>query len=99
MSDFELKDFEMISPPNGLSELVLRRVQARKNSEFLKYCVKVAAAACFALVILFSGLHEVTYEFSTGITIEENANEMSSWIEQFRNQIFFRESVNFEHTQ
>jgi len=86
-----------ISPPSGLSESILHEVNARKSSEFLKYCVKVTAAACFALFILFSGLPQTVYEFSSR-TIEEEADVFNLRHDN-RNRILFREDVYFEYSQ
>jgi len=92
-------DSEAISPPAGFSESVLRKAKANSRSAFLKYCVKVSAAACFALVILFSGAFQIPYEIGRTAIDEEFIDQTSIRLEQFRDRLFFREDVNFEHSE
>ena len=88
-----------LSPPNGFSELILRKAKANSSSAFFKYCIKVSVAACFSLVILFSGAFQLPYEIGNRVVDEQFMNQTSIRLEQFRDKLFFREDVNFEHTQ
>ena len=90
---------ETLSPPAGFSESVLRKTKINNRSAFLKYCVKVSAAACFALVILFSGAFQIPYEIGSIAVDEQFIDQTNIRLEQFRERVFFRGDVNFEQSE
>ena len=82
-------DSDGLLPPCGFSESVLRKARANNRSAFYKYCVKVSAAACFALVILFSGAFQIPYEIGSITVDEQFIDQTSIRLEQFRDRLFF----------
>lgn len=66
---------ELVSPPSGIEEEILRKLNRNPRKEFWQYSIRVSVAVCASLFILFTGMFQ---------NFNSNLDKTAHKINQFR---------------
>jgi hypothetical protein len=95
---------DLPQPPAGFAEQVSQTIRRDKKREFRFYCIRVCAAMCASVLLMFTG----TFQFQTdGVPFGEmkylegmqHINKVTEKIVNGANNLFFMEGMNDDKAQ